>query len=292
MISGFTLVRNAQILDFPFEESVRSVISLCDEFVINCGDSDDDTRLICEKLKNEFPSKIKILESRWEQKNQNGGYQLKAQTDAALKACKGNWLLYIQADEVLHESDHDRILNAMKQADRIPEAEGLVFDYLHFYGNYSYLCQGRNWYRREVRAFKNGRGIESFRDAQGFRRDGNKIKALPSGARVFHYGYVRTLDGFQKKVREMSQWWGESPTRPARSLQIYRPFGLVAFPGTHPQVMSEKVKLNKYLVDPSQCKRRWTRRELKNALTLLWEKWVPFRIGEYRNYQLISELGE
>jgi len=289
MISAFTLVRNAQILDFPFEESVRSVIPLCDELIINCGKSDDDTLLICKKLESEFPHQIKILETEWEQRNQKGGFQLKAQTDAALQICKGNWVIYLQADEVLHEADSPKILEAMKTADSLPEADGLVFDYLHFYGNYSYFCRGRNWYRREVRIFKNGRGIESFRDAQGFRKGGKPIKALLSGARVFHYGHVRNLEGFQKKLKEMSQWWGEDPTSPKKSLEVYRPFGLTRFEGTHPKVMSKKVNKNDVLIDPSQCQRRWTPKEIKNGLTLLWEKVFPFRIGEYRNYQLISK---
>ena len=289
MISSFTLVRNAQILDFPFEESVRSVISISDELIINCGKSDDETLLICKKLQTEFPNKVKVLETEWEQKNQKGGYQLKAQTDIALKACTGNWVIYLQADEVLHELDLPKIVEAMKKADSLPEVDGLVFDYLHFYGNYSHLCRGRNWYRREVRIFKNGRGIESFRDAQGFRKRGKPLKAVLSGARVFHYGHVRTLESFRKKLKEMSQWWGEDPNSTHRSLEIYRPVGLTRFEGTHPKVMSEKVNKNNCLVNPSQCPRRWNRKEIKNGLTLLWEKVFPFRIGEYRNYQLISK---
>ena len=34
----------------------------------------------------------------------------------------------------------------------MPEIDGILFDYLHFYGNFSYVITGRNWYRREVRA--------------------------------------------------------------------------------------------------------------------------------------------
>jgi hypothetical protein len=291
-ISGFTIVRNAGILDFPFKESVRSAIPLCDEFIINCGDSDDNTLAQCEELRKEFPDKIKIIQTVWERANQTGGFQLKAQSDTAMKHCRGSWLIYIQADEVFHEADYPLIRKAIQKANGLSEVDGIVFDYLHFYGNYSFLAQGRNWYRREVRAFKNGRDIESFRDAQGFRLSGKRLNAIASQARVFHYGYVRNQEGLMKKTHQLSQWWGEVPTTNEKAFQIYRLFGLTSFKGTHPQVIQEKIRHSNNLVDPSQCERRWNKRELKNAVTLLWEKICPFRLGEYRNYNLISPKSE
>ena len=47
-ISGFTIVRNATILAYPFRESVLSILPLCEEFIINCGNSTDDTAQIVE----------------------------------------------------------------------------------------------------------------------------------------------------------------------------------------------------------------------------------------------------
>lgn len=287
--SGFTIVRNAEILDFPFKESVLSALPLCDEFIINCGDSDDNTLAVCTELQSQFPEKIKIIRSVWTRENQTGGYQLKAQSDAAMEECAGKWLIYIQADEVFHEEDLPKIRAAMNQANSIEAVDGIVFDYLHFYGNYFHISKGRNWYRREVRVFKNGRGIESFRDAQGFRKQGERLTALASGARVFHYGYVRSQMSLKTKVEQMSQWWGETPPQNNSSFQVFRLVGLTPFESSHPQVMTERVKRNPDYIDPSRCKRKWSRKELKNALTLLWEKILPYRIGEYRNYNLFSQ---
>lgn len=286
-ISGFTLVRNAEILDFPFRESVLSALPLCQEFIINCGDSDDGTLAICEKLKEEFPEKIKIIRSVWNKENQSGGYQLKLHTDTALQACTSPWLLYIQADEVIHTEDHSLIEEALQKAESRDLIDGIVFDYLHFYGNYAYTCQGRNWYRREVRLFKNERSIESFKDAQGFRKNGNRLKAISSGARIFHYGYVRNQAGLASKRQQLSQWWGEKPEDKPEVFQFYKPVGLTRFKGTHPPEMAGKISDSSHLVDPSQCPRRWTLKEFKNGLTWIWEKIVPYRIGEFRNYDLI-----
>ena len=42
-VSGFTFIRNAVSLGFPALESIRSVLPICDEFVVNVGHSDDGT---------------------------------------------------------------------------------------------------------------------------------------------------------------------------------------------------------------------------------------------------------
>jgi len=284
LISGFTIVRNAQVLDYPFEESVRSLLLFCDEVIINCGDSTDDTVALCEKLAED--KRVRVIRSVWSREGQSGGYQLKCQSDAALKECHGDWCVYLQADEVMHEADIPKILSAMAAADADANVDGIVFDYLHFYGNYAHAISGRNWYRREVRAFKNGRGIEAYRDAQGFRKNEERLTAVSSGARVFHYGYVRTSESLQKKSREMSQWWGQTPDPQREDYRLYRHVGLRRFKDSHPRVMAGRLARNGEYVDPSLCTRKWDRNELKNAVTLLWESVVPYRIGEFRNYDL------
>lgn len=286
-ISGFTIVRNTTLLDYPFRESVLSVLPLCDEFIINCGDSEDNTAEVVKTLQQEFPNKIKVLFTEWTRENQSGGFQLKKQSDMALAQAKGDWCLYIQADEVLHENDHATILSAIEKASLRPEVDGVLFDYLHFYGNFSYQIKGRNWYRREVRAFKNHRQIEAFRDAQGFRKAGKRIKVISSGARVFHYGYVRTSESLKKKAQQMAQWWGEKVIQSPESFLLKRHVGLSKFTGAHPQWMANRLKNNGNYCDPMRGKRSWDKNEIKNAITLLWESVVPYRIGEFKNYELI-----
>jgi hypothetical protein len=285
-ISGFTIVRNARKLEYPFEESVRSLAALCDEVIINCGDSTDDTREICESLKNEAPRKIRIIESVWERREQQGGFQLKHQSDLALAECRGDWCVYLQADECLHEADFGRIREAMKKADASPDVDGILSDYLHFYGNFSYQITGRKWYRREVRAFKNRRGISAFRDAQGFRKHEQRLLVIPSGARVFHYGYVRSSESLGTKSKEMSQWWGVEPQCRAEDVQLRRHVGLKRFAASHPAVMKSRIERNNLYFDPTKCRRVWDKSEIKNALTMVWESIVPYRIGEFRNYEI------
>jgi hypothetical protein len=51
--------------------------------------------------------------------------------------------------------------------------------------------------------------------------------------------------------------------------------------------MRDRIALSELCFDPMQCERKWDRNEIKNALTLAWEKVFPFRIGEYRNYEMV-----
>jgi glycosyltransferase involved in cell wall biosynthesis len=285
MISGFTIVRNASLLQYPFIESVESALPLCSEFIINCGDSTDNTLELCQLLKNKYPQKIQILRTTWQRENQTGGYQLKAQTDQCIQQCVGDYCLYIQADEVLHEEDYTPIKEALSTAAKSPEIDGVLFTYLHFYGNYDHTISGRNWYRKEVRLFKNNRGIESFRDAQGFRKNGERLLATPSNARVFHYGYVRTPDSLKTKSEAMAQWWGVKAKENPQAYILRNHVGIRRFKQTHPKVMTERLE-NNPVFDPKQAPRIWNKDEIKNALTFLWESVVPYRIGEFRNYEL------
>ena len=42
-VSGFTFIKNGQILGYPFLQSIQSILPIVDEFVINVGESEDNT---------------------------------------------------------------------------------------------------------------------------------------------------------------------------------------------------------------------------------------------------------
>ena len=281
-ISGFTIVRNAQILDYPFPESILSVLPLCDEVIICVGDSQDQTLALCQDLTAKYPQ-VRLIETHWNTQNQKNGFQLSAQTNLCLSQCRGPWAFYIQADEVIHEEDFQAIRNSTIEADRQPDVDALVFDYRHFYGDYRHTISGRAWYRQEARMIKTGRGIQSYRDAQGFRRLGKPVQAMRSGARVFHYGYVRTPESLREKAFHMTQWWGHSP---GSDYRLKNHIGIRGYSDSHPSVMGDRIAghLNNFV--PSRHPRVWDRRELKDLVTLAWESLVPVRIGEYRNFRL------
>ena len=81
-----------------------------------------------------------------------GGQVLAEQTNLALSRCSGEWVVYLQADEVLHEDDLENIHASMRRH-RYDRTEGLLFNYLHSDGSYHTVGDDwREWYPRAVRA--------------------------------------------------------------------------------------------------------------------------------------------
>ncbi len=142
-ISGATIIRNGVKFGFPFVESIKSVLPLCFEFIVAVGKSEDATK---PKIEGINDPRIKIIDTVWDDAKRAGGQVLSEQTNIALKNCKGDWIFYIQSDEAVNENDFEKIKNAVSKADKSDEIDGIIFDYLHFYGSYSTVQTGRNWY--------------------------------------------------------------------------------------------------------------------------------------------------
>lgn len=204
-ISGFTFCRDAVRFDYPIVESIKSILPIVDEYIVNVGKSDDGT---LDLIKSIGDNKIQIIESVWDESLRKDGLIFSQQTNIALSHCKGDWAFYLQADEVVHEDDLPRIQEAMEQYIGDAQVLGLMFRYLHFKGDYWSIDP---WmYRKEIRIIKNNGDILSHGDATGFasRATGfrRNLKADPScwkwsGGRIFHYGWVKDPKTFIQKKR-------------------------------------------------------------------------------------------
>ena len=151
-VSGFTIVRNAIKYDYPVAESIRSVLPLCDDFYVGVGQSEDDTLDLVKSI----DPKIRVIETVWNESIRKGGRVLALETDKVLKIVPddSDWCFYIQADELVHEKYLDTIRDAMLQWKDILEVDGLLFNYLHFFGSYDYIASSPQWYRKEIRIIK------------------------------------------------------------------------------------------------------------------------------------------
>jgi hypothetical protein len=288
-ISGFSFVRNAVIYDFPLEESLRSLVPLCDDVVVAVGRSDDETL----ELVRGIDSRVRAIETVWDDALRQGGRVYAQQTDVALAACDGDWCIYLQADEVLHEGDYDLIRSEIARADADPNVDALLFRYLHFYGSYDYIGGGRQWYRREIRAFRNTGDVLSWGDAQGFRRraangDAVQLRARQTEARVFHYGWVKPPEIQGRKQRTAHRYWHDdewiAQNLPSEDWFDYgSAFDLRRYSGGHPAVMSERIARSQVWAgrfDPRKLKPK----PLMIRLTDWIEDRTGWRIGEYRNF--------
>ncbi|MBT3340396.1 MAG: hypothetical protein HOM34_03085 [Planctomycetes bacterium] len=259
MISAFSFLRNGSKLYYPILESIRSALPLVDEFVIAMGDSDpdDDTR---EQIESLGSDKIRFIDTVWDLDAFPNGTEYAHQTDIAKSHCKGDWLLYLQGDEVLHEDDLPGLRAQCEKWLDHPEVDGMIFDYLHFWGDYGHVQKSHAWYKREIRMLKNDPEIHSRNDAQSFRRvpdfDGlsyrqkagtQKLNCVYSYAKIFHYGWVRPPDFMERKQTHFHDWHQEGDGRTQGVRQVTNRFDYGAmgriplFLGTHPSVMTQRI---------------------------------------------------
>ena len=270
-VSGFTFLRNAALLGYPFIESIRSALPICDEFVVNVGLSDDDT--LEQVLAIDSP-KIRVIQSQWNELMQIKGYVYGQQKNIAHFNCTGDWAFYLEADEILHEDDLPDIKAAMERHLHNDRVEALVFDYIHFYGNHRTYAWSQGWYRRAPRIIKNS--LRSYSPDGLFflvlasKKRGRYPRAALANARIYHYGWVRSEEQMTEKSRRVSKYWGGGQQDIDYS-QV-DPKILKEFTGSHPAVM--KGWLPKHVdgvfqADPDHV---LTRKERKHRLGLMIEQ--------------------
>lgn len=290
-VTGFTFIRNAIVNDYPVAEAIRSVLPLCDEFIVAVGNSTDETT---ELIKSISPDKIKIIDTIWDDSLQVGGQVFAEETNKAIKAVSADtdWMIYIQGDECIHEKYHALIKQEMQANLGDEQIEALLLKYLHFYASYDYYAASRRWYRREIRILKNLPGIHSYRDAQGFRINERKLRVKLIDAYVYHYGWVKTPKALQGKVRNFNQFyqtkdWVEQNFPVQEAFDMRNADRLVKFGGTHPKVIQDRIAATNWTFDEDLTKKT-PKMNLKRRILQKIEDLTGIRLFEYRNYKIIK----
>jgi hypothetical protein len=284
-ISGFTFLRNAVELGFPFEASLRSLLPIVDELVIAVGRSKDDT---LERIRAIGDSKIRIIETVWNERMEQKGFVYAQQKMIAQYACTGDWAFYLEGDEVLHEADHAAILAAVERHDADPEVEALAFDYLHFFGSADWQAITPGWYRRECRMIRNT--IRTYAPdglywvVMDHNRRGRYPRAALAGARIFHYGHARSVAKMQAKMNQVSKFWSSEAPR-ITYLQM-DPQGLRRFAGKHPSFVKEWIAAE---CDPDflpNAKAQLSSKDRKYRVSMKLESWLGVDFSR-RHFKLV-----
>ena len=288
-VSGFTFLRNAEILGYPFVESIRSALPLCDEFIVNVGPSEDGT---LEAVRAIGSPKIRVIESAWNEKMQVKGYVYGQQKNIAHFNCTGDWAFYLEGDEVLHEDDLPRIREAMERHLEDERVEALVFDYFHFYGNHSTIAWSPGWYRRAPRIIRNS--LRSYSPDGLFflvletNKRGRYPRAALVGATIYHYGWVRSEEEMNRKAQKVERYWSKTPKR-IDYTQIDQSV-LREFTRTHPAVMAEwlpKTAAPLFRADPGHA---LTKKEKKHRLLMQLERLFGLELSK-KHYRLVPGRG-
>jgi hypothetical protein len=288
-ISGFTIIKNAVINDYPVVEAINSILPVVDEMIVLVGNSEDETEALIKAIPS---NKIKIFNSVWDPSINKGGKILAVETDKAfaLIAEDSDWAFYIQADEAVHEKYHAEILKTAQQYKDDKRVDGLVFKYLHFYGSYDYVGDSRKWYNKEVRIIKNDKTISAYRDAQGFRRDGKKLMVKPVDAYIYHYGWVKDPKLMQQKIKNAVNLWQENketlPQLESTDVFDYSEFdSLQKFKGTHPQPMLLRIAKQNWNIELNIKKKKFT---AKDRFLYGYERLTGKRLFTFRNFKILK----
>lgn len=243
-ISCFSFIRDGVRLGYPFEESIRSALPVCDEFVIAVGESDDGTY---ERLRAMNEPKLRLIPTRWNEKCRTHGFVYGQQKMIAQYNCTGDWAFYVESDEVLHEDDLGRFRNAMAHYLDDEEVEALVFEYFHFYGDAQHVHSPPATYRRAARVIRNSiRSIAPdglywavIRDKTLLSRRNKRRTRYPRAAAIdipiYHYGNARHAKFLEAKAETGNQYWENDV--------FYYTYGNVdpeavsTFDGSHPAIM-------------------------------------------------------
>jgi len=287
-ISGFTIIKNAIKNDYPVLEAITSILPVVDEMVVGVGDSEDGTEDLIRSISS---GKIKIFNTTWDPSIRKGGEILAIETNKAFDQISpdSDWAFYIQADEAVHEKYHSAIRAAAEKHLNDKRVEGLLFRYLHFYGSYDYVGDSRKWYDKEVRIIRNDKSIRSFRDAQGFRKEGRKLNVKLIDAYIYHYGWVKDPVQMKQKMYNAGKLWhsDEEMDRFLKSGDAfdYNEFDVLAkFSDTHPIVMEERIKRKNWNLELDISKKKLS---LKNRALNAYEKLTGKRLFYFTNYKII-----
>jgi len=256
-ISGFTIVRNAVKLNYPVVESIRSILPICDEFIVNVGDSEDSTLALIKSIDS---PKIRIIQTVWNMSQ--GSAVLSEQTNIALKECRGDWAFYLQTDEVIHEDDLNKLKCWMRYYLNKKDVDALRFWWFHFYGSFWRYRIDLGWYQKQDRIIRNNGQVESYGDAFGFRRiDGKPLRTRLTFCYLYHYGWVNSDEAIQKRFDNASAiGYMDKQMNIAKAGDYGDLDRFPAYGGTHPTVMKERIahhQLSKKDFDSIRRKSWW-----------------------------------
>ena len=205
LVSGLTIIRNGVRLNYPILEAIRSALSICDEYIVVVGNSDDDTLEQLESLNDE---RIRIIHSEWSPLVTPQQCLLAQQTNIGLAYCKGRWCLYLQGNEVLHEKDLEHLRALMETHAGNDQVEAMLFERLTCWSDYQhYVAAYPRRYKYTARIIRPNIGTCSIRDGMsfaifdGFSTRGRYPRSIDTGVDVYRYDFVHSIEQQARKYK-------------------------------------------------------------------------------------------
>lgn len=143
---------NLIAMDYPFEASLASGLAFADEACIVAGQSQDATDELLYGLQAQYGvDRVKIrhetivFDQGWQERWWN----------QAVEMTSAEWLMYIDADEVIHEDDTDLLFDLLEYE----QIKAISFPFTHFYGSANWcIAPAAKWLTRNTRIGRRSAG--------------------------------------------------------------------------------------------------------------------------------------
>jgi hypothetical protein len=137
MISAYTTTRNAVSMEYPFEESIKSMLGFADEVVVvDTSDGTDNTLSRLETLSFQ-DSRVVVVSATdqfdWSAPN-HGVFD--GQTKALARSmCRGLYLWQFDCDEIIHELDAPKVRSLLEQTNNLRDVSLIALPVTEFWGS-------------------------------------------------------------------------------------------------------------------------------------------------------------
>lgn len=107
-ISGYTTTRNCISQEYPFKQSISSMLNFADEVVVVDGGSDDGTWEFLEDWSKK-DDRLKVFQVERDWTSPRHAVFDGLQKAEARSRCSGEYLWQMDSDEIVHEDDYEKI---------------------------------------------------------------------------------------------------------------------------------------------------------------------------------------
>ena len=244
-ISVYTTTYNAIDQEYCVVEGIKSALCFADEVIVLDSHSTDET---IDAIKSIGDQRIKVYYIDW--LPSIGWAMYKIAKSMAIGRCTKDWCILMDADEVFHEDEYDKIKKIPEKLGK--DLIGVKFNTLHFYKDYEHILNGcakwKDLYTNKVYMVKNGLGIhhgnsgmdiDAHLDRHGMPLNQELLVHL--NINVFHYGHLRSDEAYLKKQNRMHSFY-EGKVIENKEVNHIDIRDLGTFSGKHPINMRNRIE--------------------------------------------------
>jgi glycosyltransferase involved in cell wall biosynthesis len=201
-LSAITLISSGEKLKYPYKECIANLCEQVDEVILNVDlNSDDETIEEVEKLYHQY-NNLFLIFTTWNFKNTGNGSELAKQANICLEQVTGDWIIYLQADEFLHEKDIEPIRDLLSGLER-------AYSQIELWRTYFWKDLQTRDFSKELylgRIFKKGTHQVGGDGMFLIRKEGEVWR---TNYPIFHYSRMGTEEEITQRVRQLDKMFHE-----------------------------------------------------------------------------------